>query len=168
MWQGREITGETNWGCSVCSLLKNRGVTVWSDSLIFDPPMSPATTKRPLQTKTLSKTTNLAWLLGAKSFFWSLGIPPYPEGGVGFMGLIMHPHTWLCMSFYCIGIILKHKLCRMMYLAILVLHSNWCDVSIEYATLNCIFSPVPWPSYIIDGKCCSGFCEQQLHWLEHH
>lgn len=49
MWQGREITGETNWGCSVCSLVENSGVTVWPGCLILDPPASPATTKWPLQ-----------------------------------------------------------------------------------------------------------------------
>lgn len=69
----------------VCSLLENSGVTVWPGGLILNPPVSLATTKWPLQTRTLPVGNRIA-------SFEASGNP------LVLMGVYGHLNTWLNVS----------------------------------------------------------------------
>lgn len=154
MWQGREITGETNWGCSVCSLLANSGVTVWPGGLILDPPVSPA--PRNGHYKQWPCQSQQPWPICSEPerSFETWGFPFSSRGCVG-KGLVVHPHTWLDMSpawwagsfnSRQVSNTVSERKKKTLWISLFcTMDSRFTDAK-SASTLSFILSPVPWPS----------------------
>lgn len=115
--------------------------------------------------------------------FEAWGFPLSWRGCMG-MGLAVHPRTWLNMSsdwwtliqgrfstvirlqtfslIKCEWNKPQRNILWILLFQCCMIHIHWCEVNLECTTLGFILSPMPWPSYIIDSKCCSCCRVQQL------